>query len=135
MMNDAHGQPLSIASAFFVDRDIVATNFHVTANAGGGFAKMPGQSARLAIKGIVALDAVRDLALLQLERTEAPALPVVSQLSIGIGDPVFVVGNPEGLEATFSQGIVSGFRQVGPTKLLQMTAPISPGSSGGPVLE
>jgi hypothetical protein len=44
------------------------------------------------------------------------------------------VGNPQGLEGTFSQGIVSGIREVGADRLLQITAPISPGSSGGPVL-
>ena len=44
------------------------------------------------------------------------------------------MGNPQGLEGTFSQGIVSSIREVGADKLLQITAPISPGSSGGPVL-
>jgi len=44
------------------------------------------------------------------------------------------VGNPQGLEGTFSQGIVSSIREVGSDKLLQITAPISPGSSEGPVL-
>ena len=44
------------------------------------------------------------------------------------------MGNPQGLEGTFSQGIVSSIREVGTDKLLQITAPISPGSSGGPVL-
>lgn len=44
------------------------------------------------------------------------------------------MGNPQGLEGTFSQGIVSSIREVGADKLLQITAPISPGSSGGPLL-
>lgn len=51
--------------------------------------------------------------------------------SAEIGDTVYEVGNPEGLEGTFSQGIISGLRG---TDYIQITAPISPGSSGGPVI-
>jgi hypothetical protein len=52
-----------------------------------------------------------------------------------VGDTVYAVGSPSGLEGTFSAGIVSGVRQMRETKLIQITAPISPGSSGGPVLD
>jgi S1-C subfamily serine protease len=48
---------------------------------------------------------------------------------------VFVVGNPRGLEGTFSQGMVSSIRGLDSGTLLQITAPISAGSSGGPVLD
>jgi len=135
IMNDQRGQPFCIGSGFFIDQDIVATNFHVIAQTGGGFAKIPGQRAKFTIKGIVGIDAVRDLALLQLEPVTAPPLSLATQLPVNIGDAVYVVGNPEGFEATFSQGIISGFREIGPARLIQMTAPISPGSSGGPVLD
>ena len=50
------------------------------------------------------------------------------------GDNVFTVGNPESLNGTFSQGIVSGRRQINKIWHIQITAPISHGSSGGPVL-
>jgi hypothetical protein len=53
---------------------------------------------------------------------------------VQVGDPVYAVGNPQGLEGTFSQGIISSIRDAGLDKLLQITAPISLGSSGGPVL-
>jgi len=45
------------------------------------------------------------------------------------------VGNPLGLEGTFSEGMISGIRSVDADSILQMTAPISPGSSGGPVMD
>lgn len=64
-----------------------------------------------------------------------PSLPFDPGGAPVIGDTVFAVGNPEGLEGTFSAGIVSGVRAFGSGKLLQITAPISPGSSGGPVLD
>ena len=53
---------------------------------------------------------------------------------VKIGETVYVAGNPKGLEGTFSDGIVSSKRGGYSNEHLQMTAPISPGSSGGPVL-
>ena len=134
-MEDVRGQPISLASGFFVDKDIVATNFHVIYQAAAGYAKVVGQAAKLNIKGIVGVDALHDIALLQLEGSSAPALAVASKLSVNVGDAVFAIGNPRGLEGTFSAGIISSVREFGPDHILQITAPISPGSSGGPVMD
>ncbi len=51
-----------------------------------------------------------------------------------IGRDVFVLGNPYGLESTFSTGIISGLREIDGVRYIQISAPISPGNSGGPVL-
>ena len=51
-----------------------------------------------------------------------------------VGETVYAVGNPRGLEGTFSDGIISSIRLRDGDKLIQITAPISRGSSGGPVL-
>lgn len=53
---------------------------------------------------------------------------------MAVGDEVYAVGNPRGLEGTFSAGIISGIRTAEDARILQITAPVSPGSSGGPVL-
>jgi len=62
-------------------------------------------------------------------------LPIGNSGEVAVGDAVYAIGNPEGLEGTFSQGIVSGLRRTGNGTMLQITAPISPGSSGGPILD
>jgi S1-C subfamily serine protease len=134
-MQDARGQTLSLGTGFFVDENVVATNFHVIDGAAGGYAKVAGQTAKLNIEGTVAVDALHDLALLQLNASSTLHLPVAPKLSANIGDPVYAIGNPKGLEGTFSQGIVSSVRSLGSDRILQITAPISPGSSGGPVLD
>jgi S1-C subfamily serine protease len=134
-MQDARGQLISLGSGFFVDKDVVATNFHVIDGAAAGYAKVTGQTAKLNIKGTVAVDALHDLALLQLDASSTVGLQVAPKLSANIGDPVYAIGNPKGLEGTFSQGIVSSVRSIGSDRILQITAPISPGSSGGPVLD
>lgn len=51
-----------------------------------------------------------------------------------VGDEIVVIGNPMGLQNTISKGTISAIRDIEDTKIIQITAPISPGSSGGPLL-
>ncbi len=134
-MNDANGQPLSIGSGFFISGGIIATNAHVIEGASSGTAKLVGNNQKLRIMGVVALSRRTDLALLKVD-SSAPSLNLgATDTSPAVGDKVYVVGNPLGLEGTFSEGIISGLRTIGADSILQMTAPISPGSSGGPVMD
>lgn len=134
VMNDASGRPVARASGFFVREDIVATNYHVLEGATSGYARIVGEETEYDIAGQVGVDSGRDLALLKISGAEEAALPIADSSQIAVGDRVYVIGNPLGLEATFSEGIVSGIRVVDEGSLLQITAPISTGSSGGPVL-
>ena len=134
VMEDANGQPLSLGSGFLVRAGEIAGNLHVVEGAARGYAKLVGQETKHDIQGITAVDPARDLVVLKISATGSPTLPLGSSDAVRVGEPVYAVGNPLGLEGTFSQGIVSSIRQVGTDKLLQITAPISPGSSGGPVL-
>jgi hypothetical protein len=124
----------SYGSGFFVSSDVVATNLHVVEGTIGGFAKIVGQETQHEILGFVAMDSAHDLALLKIKGLTAKPLSVGDSNGVAIGDEVFAVGNPKGLEGTFSQGIVSSIRRQGADSLIQITAPISPGSSGGPVV-
>jgi S1-C subfamily serine protease len=133
-MEDARGQPVSLGSGFFVRTGTIASNLHVVEGALRGYAKIVGQKTKHDIEGITATDTERDLVLLKISETRTPALSLGNSDSVEVGEPVYAMRNLQGLEGTFSQGIVSSIRAVGLDKLLQITAPISPGSSGGPVL-
>lgn len=84
------------------------------------------------IKGDIPL--VERILLKEKDANAPPVLRLGDSSKVEIGDEIFVVSNPQGLEGTFSKGIVSAIRIIGQDYLLQITAPISPGSSGGPVL-
>lgn len=134
VMEDANGQPLLLGSGFFVRDGEVASNLHVVDGAAKGYAKIVGQKAKYDIEGITAVNSERDLVVLRISGARASVLSLGSSDAVQVGETVYAVGNPQGLEGTFSQGIVSSIREVGIDKILQITAPISPGSSGGPVL-
>src|SRR3990172_4626909 len=134
VMEDANGQSISLGSGFFVRDGEIASNLHVVEGAARGYAKLVGQKAKYDLEGITAVDPERDLVVLKISSAGSPVLPLGSSDAVQVGDPAYAVGNPRGLEGTFSQGIVSSIREVGTDKLLQITAPISPGSSGGPVM-
>jgi hypothetical protein len=87
-------------------------------------------------------DLAKDLLVFQLyelRRIEKPQnLPHVNlgtSQNLGVGQRVIAVGSPQGLENTVSDGILSAIREYDSVRYLQITAPISPGSSGGPVLD
>ncbi len=134
VMEDVNGQPLSLGSGFFVRDGEIASNLHVVEGAARGYAKLVGEKAKYDIEGTTAVDPERDLVVLKISAGRSQALPLGNSDTVQVGESVYAVGNPQGLEGTFSQGIVSSIREVSIDKLLQITAPISPGSSGGPVL-
>ena len=134
VMEDATGQPLSLGSGFFVGPGTIASNLHVVEGASRGYAKVVGQKTKYDIEGFAGIDSGRDLVLLKILESQTLPLSLGNSDAVEVGEPAYAVGNPQGLEGTFSQGIVSSIRKVGSDKLIQITAPISPGSSGGPVL-
>ena len=127
LTNDGQG------SGFFVAPNIIATNYHVVEGATNASCILNNSDIEYKIDGYVGVDESVDLILLKVSTLNKPAIKF-AVTTASIGQKVYVIGSPQGLPATISDGIISGMRDFEGIKLLQMTASISPGSSGGPVL-
>ena len=124
------GDYVAQGSGFWVPGHKMITNAHV-ANAGKMFVDVG--SARLPAK-IESVDAFNDLAVLRLD-FEITAKPLIlADFAPTPGEKIFAIGNPRGLERSISEGVISATREVENRQLLQVTAPISHGSSGGPIV-
>jgi len=135
IMQGKNGHTMSLGSGFFVAPSLVATNLHVVSGTKSGIAKRIGKKESLTVLGFVAVDAINDLAILEVNDSSSATLSITNSSSASIGDTIYALGSPEGFEGTFSQGIISGVRERRGVRLLQISAPISPGSSGGPILD
>ena len=127
------GEAISQGSGFFVtEAGAVVTNYHVISNAAS--IKIKAGTEVLNVEGLLYIDKENDLVILKTAGKNLPIVQLGDANKIGIGEKVYVMGSPEGLENTISDGILSGIREIGTKqKILQITAPISEGSSGGPV--
>ena len=123
-------------SGFIIDSDgTVVTTYHVISSSikdnGSSILVRTHTKAYYAVEDIMAFDEESDLAILKLAASELP----VTRLAVGYrpkqGEQIVVIGSPLGLEATVTDGIISSIR--GKSRLLQITAAVSPGSSGSPV--
>jgi serine protease Do len=121
-------------SGFIISSDgKIVTNFHVVAGKPNILARRSDGSF-LVIKSVLASDKANDLAILQAEGRNLPFVPLGDSDGVKVGEAVCVIGSPMLLEGTVSAGIISAVRELrGGRKLLQITAPISEGSSGSPV--
>ncbi|MDB4950965.1 MAG: serine protease, partial [Gemmatimonadetes bacterium] len=130
---DAEGHRMTLGSGFFLPDGRIVTNLHVVR--GGARVEVTGAGGQLlgSIPFAEALSEEADLAVLPRLAGTARRLAVAAARP-QVGESVVVIGAPEGLSNTVSNGIVSAFRVVDGRPRMQISAPISPGSSGGPVL-
>lgn len=136
--------PSGLGSGFIINEDgFLMTNFHVIEGetqisvevyhqAGGELERKSYKQVR-----IIAINKFGDLALLKIDDKEAPKFKYVllgSADALSVGDGVFAIGSPLGLERTVTEGILSTkTRQMAGELYLQTTAQINPGNSGGPL--
>ncbi len=127
------GEPISQGSGFIVRADgAVVTNYHVISNAVD--IKVKAGDKVLDVEGLIHTDKENDLVILKIKGEKLPVVKLGDIEKANIGEKVYVISSPQGLENTISDGILSGIREITPErKVLQITAPVSPGSSGGPV--
>ena len=134
-VHDATQREIASGTGFIVSEDgRVVTNHHVIKGAASITAKAD-NGASYAVEGILIDAAEEDLAVLKLAASRLPVLSLGDSGKVQVGDRIAVVGSPLGLENTLSDGIVSARRKMESGRdWLQITAPISPGSSGSPVV-
>jgi tetratricopeptide (TPR) repeat protein len=127
---------VALGSGFVVEADgTVVTNYHVIRGADRAKVKFT-DGRHFTAKGVYAYDAARDVAVLAIPGKNLPTLTLGDSDEPAIGAAVVAIGNPQGFENTVSEGILSGRRELEDGQpFLQHTAPISPGSSGGPLLD
>ncbi len=133
IVNSRDGKTASLGSGLLVSADgLVITNNHVVENA-EGLAVKCGQ--RESVARISKRSKEPDLALLTTSFKEVESFVLDETYSQDlVGRDIFVIGNPYGLEGTFSTGVISGLRQIDGVRYIQISAPISAGNSGGPVI-
>lgn len=131
---DASGKADKQGSGFVVDSSgTIVTAFHMLRGAVSVAVKTHDGEIYDSID-IVQYDVRRDLAVVRI-RPYRPLQPIpfAGDDELTIGENAAAISNPQGLDASVSAGIVSGYRQADGFRLIQTTAPVSPGSSGGPL--
>ncbi|NRR28777.1 trypsin-like peptidase domain-containing protein [Oxalobacteraceae bacterium] len=127
-ISSASGRPLGLGSGVVIAANTVITNCHVAE--GGALLQVKSGEAAYAATLTLA-DSAHDLCRLDVPGLKAEPVTVGSSQNLRTGQKVVAIGAPKGLDLTISEGIVSSLRKVDDGTLIQTTAPVSPGSSGG----
>ncbi|MCZ6652959.1 MAG: tetratricopeptide repeat protein [Planctomycetota bacterium] len=123
-------------SGFLISEDgLIVTNHHVIEDAYFALVLLD-DDVKYFVQGIAGVDREADLALLKNQSKGLPFLELAGPDLPKVGTRVYAIGNPKGLTNTLSEGLVSGHRKIGEKPILiQTSAAISPGSSGGALLD
>ncbi len=135
IMSDKDGHSIAQGTGFLISKDgRIVTNYHVIENGSSAIVKLP-DGAFFVVDGVLASDKARDVAVIKAHGENFRTLTLGNSDRLQVGEEVVAIGNPLSLESTVSNGIVSGIRTAEEKggKFLQVTTPISPGSSGGPL--
>ena len=122
-----------VGSAVLALADFVAvTAWHVVANARTVWAVFA-DGQRMKVIGCIHQDALRDLALLKLERPRSHGQATLCRELQAVATRIYVVGTPKGYAFSISDGLISQIQIVDGFREYQLSCPISPGNSGSPI--
>jgi len=127
---DKDGLPLAQGSAVVIAPETLVTNCHVLRKA----ARVAVARDNTSMGAVLALwDPERDVCQVKVRGLGAPAVALGDSATLVVGQQVYALGSPAGLELTLSSGLISSLRkgEAGRLDMIQTSAPISPGSSGG----
>jgi len=125
---DAKGNDQGLGSGVVLASDVIATNCHVIKDVAKIQVVYKGKQYLATLQYT---DWDRDVCTLAVSGISTPAVVKGSTSRLKVGARVYAIGAPRGLELTLSEGIISSIREVDGGQYLQISAPISPGSSGG----
>jgi S1-C subfamily serine protease len=132
---DADPTPSKQGSGFIVKSDgIIATNAHVLENAVKVTVKLSNGQTYIATD-ILDIDDDKDIALFTIRASDLPTVKLGNSKNLKVGEHVVGIASPSGFELTLTDGLISGFRTIDDYKLLQISVPISSGSSGGALFD
>jgi Flp pilus assembly protein TadD len=116
------------------DIGYVVTNYHVLS--GNQRLEIMHGDEIIPYVDIIGIDVDKDILILKIESKKFPAVKISNSEKLNIGQRVYTIGSPLGFENTISEGIISGLRyyEESGQNFIQITASISPGSSGGAVV-
>ncbi|MGD1068760.1 MAG: trypsin-like peptidase domain-containing protein [Bryobacteraceae bacterium] len=127
------GKVASTGSGLLVSADgRLLTNYHVIAHAKQATVRLANGDAYDLVE-VITVDKRKDIAFLKIPAVDLPFVKLGRSNGVEIGASVYSIGSPLGLQNTLSQGLVSGIRDMDGYRLFQISAPISHGSSGGPI--
>lgn len=129
---DKNNEIIGEGAGFVINENgVIVTNYHVLASAYSAEIKLA-NGVKHNVTSLLLEDKKKDICVIKIDSKQLPVLPLSDSKQIRVGEEIITIGNPRGYEMTVSSGIVSAIRE--DTDGIQITAPVSRGSSGGPLI-
>ncbi|MBD5468363.1 MAG: serine protease [Lachnospiraceae bacterium] len=134
-VHDETGEVIGTGSGIMIGKSgYILTNHHVVARGRSYSVRIEDDETAYRSDQVIKYNSVLDMAVIRIDRKLTPLTIYDGRKKLVRGQKVVAIGSPLGLFNSVSDGIISGFRNIRDTDMIQFTAPISPGSSGGAVL-